>query len=278
MPTAKEHLDKGDLRAAIDAQTQEVKESPTDSQRRIFLFELLSFAGEWERAEKQLDAIAQPETGQQQAIQAQLALQVYRNNLAAEKSRAKVFAEGERPGFLRPVPAYVEKLVAALAKIRGKAFAEARALLDEAELERPALAGTLDGTPFDDFRDYNDIVASVLELYVNGRYVWLPLEQIRKIDVHPPKKLRDLIWAPAHVEADDGTVGDVFIPALYAGSDKNDDDLVKLGRMTDWIQLPEEVVLGAGQRTFLAGEDEKGLFETHVIELSPVPAETGEPS
>jgi len=59
MKSAKEMLDAGDLRGAIAATTGDVKKNPTDTQRRIFLFELLCFAGDWDRAEKQIEAVGQ---------------------------------------------------------------------------------------------------------------------------------------------------------------------------------------------------------------------------
>jgi type VI secretion system protein ImpE len=59
MPTAKELLDAGKLAGAIEAATAEVKANPTDVPRRTTLFELLCFAGDWDRAEKQIDVIGQ---------------------------------------------------------------------------------------------------------------------------------------------------------------------------------------------------------------------------
>ena len=44
----------GHLNEAIKALSAELRDSPTDSKRRTFLFELLCFAGEYERADKQL--------------------------------------------------------------------------------------------------------------------------------------------------------------------------------------------------------------------------------
>jgi len=47
----------GRLQAAIDAQIQEVKAKPADHGRRLFLFELCAFAGDLERARRQIDAL-----------------------------------------------------------------------------------------------------------------------------------------------------------------------------------------------------------------------------
>lgn len=273
MPTAKELLEQGNLKGAIEEQTRLVKESPSDNQRRTSLFELLCFAGEWDRAEKQLSALSQPDPKAPGAMQAQLALQVYVSNLNAERERVKVFQQGARPHFLRPVPAYVELHIQALSLVRERKLAEARELLDRAEEERPALPGAANGEPFADFRDFDDLVGPVLEVLHNGRYVWLPYEQIRRIEIHEPKKLRDLIWAGAKVEADDGTTGDVFVPALYAGSSRHEDDLVKLGRMTDWVSLSEDLQVGVGLRSFLVDEEDRSIFETKTVEFDERPSE-----
>src|SRR5262245_65501449 len=67
MATAKELFDAGQLQAAIDELTGEVKANPADMSRRVFFFGLLCFAGEWGCAEKQLDVLglqeAQSELG-----------------------------------------------------------------------------------------------------------------------------------------------------------------------------------------------------------------------
>jgi type VI secretion system protein ImpE len=94
---AKELLDAGHLDAAIEQLNQEVKSHPTDSRQRTFLFELLCFAGDYQRAARQLDVI-----GQQQA--AEVGVQVYRDILVAETARRRLFAEGLRPRFLFDTP------------------------------------------------------------------------------------------------------------------------------------------------------------------------------
>jgi type VI secretion system protein ImpE len=223
MATAKELLDSGQLKAAIDAITAEVKANPSDVPRRTFLFELLCFAGEWERAEKQIDVIGQ------QSVQSAMAVQVYRANIQAERSRERLFDAGAAPHFLTEPPAYIDTCLEAIRKLPSGDMAGVRALLDKAEEERPALSGRWNEKPFLDARDYNDVVAPVLELIVKDKYVWLPLDQVRNLKTEPPKKLRDLLWIPARVEAKDGTVGEVFLFALYAGSHRHSDDQVKLG-------------------------------------------------
>src|SRR5215470_2495672 len=188
MPTAKELLEAGQLKSAIDAQVAEVKANPTDVPRRTFLFELLCFAGEWDRAEKQIDVVGQ------QNVQAAMAVQVYRSIIQAERERERLFDAGVAPHFLTEPTPFVDTQLEALAALRAGDAAGARTLLDKAEEARPAISGTWNGTAFLDIRDFNDLVAPVLELIVKDKYVWLPFNQARTISIEPPKKLRDLLW------------------------------------------------------------------------------------
>ena len=261
MPTAKELLDAGKLAAAIEATTAEVKDNPTDVSRRTTLFELLCFAGQWERAEKQIDVIGQ------QSMQSAMAVQVYRANIQAERERERLFDAGVAPHFLTEPTPYVDTHLEALAKLRGGDVAGARALLDQAEEARPAIAGKWNGKPFLDVRDYNDLVAPVLELIVKDKYVWLPLDQVRSVAIEPPKKLRDLLWIPARVEAKDGTIGEVYIFALYAGSHRHADEQVKLGRMTDWKDSGSDLYVGSGQRLFLVDGEDQPILEARSIQF-----------
>ena len=56
---ARELYQAGQLTEAVQALGAEIRENPTDTKRRTFLFELLSFAGDYDRALKQLDILAQ---------------------------------------------------------------------------------------------------------------------------------------------------------------------------------------------------------------------------
>jgi type VI secretion system protein ImpE len=56
---AKQLFDNGDLQGAISQLTADVKANPLELRNRIFLFELLCFMGDFQRAERQLDAVAQ---------------------------------------------------------------------------------------------------------------------------------------------------------------------------------------------------------------------------
>ena len=89
--TAKQFFQAGQLREAVQALNAEVRDNPTDAQRRTFLFELLCFAGEYDRAEKQLNVLAQSNK------QAELGAVLYYSALHAMRTRQELFEAG---GFL----------------------------------------------------------------------------------------------------------------------------------------------------------------------------------
>jgi type VI secretion system protein ImpE len=267
MSIAKVMFEAGELQTAIAELTSKVKANPTDTQQRTFLFEMLLFAGDWERAERQIDVIGQ------QSMEAGLGVQIYHDNLKAERDRSRVFSEGIRPHFINEPPAHVGLHLDAINCLREGKIREAREKLDQAEQERPAFTGRLNGQPFADFRDYNDLVGSVLELIVQGQYTWLPFEEIKRLEIDAPKSLRDLMWTPARIECIDGTNGEVYIPALYEGSGKHADEQVKLGRMTDWKDVGESLYIGCGLRLFLVDGEDKALFDAKKIEFDGVTTE-----
>lgn len=261
MATAKEFLDRGSLASALETLVAEVKANPADTARRTFLFELLCFAGEWDRAEKQLEVVGH------QSAKAEIGVQAYHQNIAAERARRRVFSQGEHPQFLTSPTSEISLQLMALAKLKENDLAGARQALDEAEEQRAALPGTIDGKPFEDFRDADDRVGSALEIFMQDRYTWLPFAHIKRLEIAAPAQLRDLLWARIRIETVSGLNGEAFVPALYAGSESHSDDRVKLGHVTEWKELGGDVVVPAGMRLFLVDGEDRGLFDARVIEF-----------
>ena len=248
------------LADAVAAQMQEVKAHPGDHAKRLFLFELLAFAGDLDRARRQIDAV---NYGQ---VELDTAVDKYRKLLDAEQARRRVFHEGIMPQFLVPPPEHLGKRLEAVNALRGNKPAEAAKLLGQANDAAPAVRGLLNGKPFDALRDCDDLFGPVLEVMAHGDYYWLPLEQVVSLAMNPPKFPRDLLWVPAKLAVRDGPAGDVFLPALYPGSHEQSDNQIKLGRSTDWKQAEGGPVRGVGLRLFLVGEDAMSLLDWREVQ------------
>ncbi len=261
MSEAKTKLDLDNLTEAVQAALDAVRSKPTDITARIFLFELSCFSGDWERAEKQLDVIGQ------QDVNAMIGSHIYKQNFKAERDRLSVFNDGMIPECLMPPSKYIEDLIVASTHIRENKTSEARKLLDKAEESRPAFACKINGEESGDFRDCNDLTMCVFEAIVKDSYTWLPFNQVEKIVFEPAKTLRDKFWMQAQVEMTNGTKGEMFLPSLYIETFKNDDDQIRLGKVTDWRDVGEDIFIGEGVKLFQFEGGYKPILEIETIEF-----------
>lgn len=262
---AKELVQSGSLHAAIERVTQAVKGNPADGMVRTFLFELLCFAGDWDRAEKQLDVIGH------QDVKAEIGILTYRNLITGEKARRRVFQQGVQPHFLQEPPPYIDlQLRALMERQQGLAGAAAKTL-DDAMAQWPRLGGHINGRRFEEFRDADDTVGPVLEVLARDQYAWLPLEQITRVELHAPKRLRDTLWVEAKIETKGHALTQVFVPALYVWSNEQSDERVKLGRVTDWLELGSDRFQGVGQRMFWVDGSDKSILELRDIHIESTP-------
>src|SRR5260370_650737 len=234
----------GKLQAAVDAQLKEVKRHAADQAKRLFLFELLVFAGDLDRARRQIDAVTFGEAERDTVIIG------YRKLLDAEQDRRKLFTDGKKPQFLAPPPEHVQWRLEAINCLRGNQHKEAKDLLDRANAAL-SLPGFLNATPFTSLRDGDDLFGTVLEVMAKGVYSWVPFETIDSLALNPPKAPRDLIWFPARLQLRDGQSGEVYLPTLYPATHDQKYEQLNLGRMTDWKAAEGGPVLGVGQRTFV---------------------------
>jgi len=231
--TAGQLFQAGKLDQAVQALSAELRDNPADAQRRTFLFELLCFAGAYDRAEKHLDILAQG------GKDAQLGALLYQGALSAERTRSDLFRKREYPLTSAP----------------------------------PApLSGTLNGKPFSSFADADPRIGPRLEIFAAGQYMWLPMAHIASIEMEAPKRLRDLLWSPALVRTGPGfkglELGEVLLPVLTPLSFLHGDDAVRLGRMTVWQEIEDGEVAPAGQKMFLADDEEIPILELRRLEFA----------
>jgi type VI secretion system protein ImpE len=236
--TARELYHAGQLGAAIQALGAELRDNPMDTRRRTFLFELLCFAGEYDRAQKHLDVLAGE--GPDSATGALL----YRAALHADRMRSDIFAKREYP---------------------------------EVRASDTAVKGTLNGQAFESIEDADPRIGPRLEIFAAGQCMWLPLAHIASIEIQAPKRLRDLLWAPALVRtgpAFKGTeLGEVLMPALCPLSFRHSDDAVKLGRSTVWEGQENGDIVPCGQKMLLVDGEEFPFLELRQLEIAaPVTA------
>jgi type VI secretion system protein ImpE len=227
----------GKLTEAIESLGAELRDNPTDTQRRTFLFELLCFAGQYARAEKHLDVLAQANP------QAGMGALLYRSAMHADRTRQDMFRTGDFP--------------------RGAATDR-------------AVAGVLNGTPFTSITDADPRIGARLEVFAAGQYTWIPLEHVATVRMEAPKRLRDLLWIPAVVRTGPSfrgvDLGEVLIPAIAPLTADEGDDAVRLGRVTEWIETEDGLEVPIGQKMLLVDGEEFPILELRELDITPVAA------
>lgn len=256
---AKELIRAGKLSEARALLLQKVKSAPADLAKRTLLFQVLSFCGEWDKAERHLDVIAGQDAARETGVQ------VYKNIIEVEKSRLAVLKNDARPSFLPAMPSYTEKYFTAWQKVTEQQIDHASRLFGEIEDRLPKLSGTVDGKAFSGFRDSDTFLRRFLEAVVHERYVWIPFESIREMSTLAPKTLFDLLWIAARVTMRDGLVLSCYLPVLYPGSHMHREENVQLGRVTDWEHLGGDFYRACGQHVFQVGEEELAILDIREI-------------
>jgi type VI secretion system protein ImpE len=211
--------------------SEDLRSDPADETARTFLFELLAFAGEYDRAESQLDVLAS------RSDEAEMGSWLYRAALDSERTRTEMFRNGDFP---------------------------------ETEVPGP-VAGTLNGEPFETLTDADPRIGARLEVFASGNYHWIPLRHVRSIRMQEPARLRDLKWAPAAVrtgpEFQDVELGEVFLPATTALAWDHPDPDVRLGRVTDWEEIDGEAPAPVGAKLLLVDDEPVPFLEIRELEV-----------
>jgi type VI secretion system protein ImpE len=229
--TPRELFKAGKVREAVQALTAYLRERPSDTAQRTFLFELLCFAGEFARAEKQLAVLANG------SVEKETGAIVYYAALHAEKTRHELFEKQDFPADSPASP-----------------------------------PGTLNGKPFTELRDADQNIGARLEVFAAGACVWLPFEHVASLEMGPPQRLRDTLWAPALVQTAPSfrgmDLGEVLIPAIYPFSWKQPDEEVWLGRVTEWSADEEGRESPSGQKTLLMDGEEFPFLEIRSLQFT----------
>lgn len=235
---ARELFQAGKLTEAIQAIAAEVRDNPTDARRRTFLFELLCFAGDYDRAEKHLHVLSQsgPNT--------EMGALLYRGVLHGERARQETFARSEQSAL--------------------------------AAAPTPPFTGTLNGKLFESLTDADPRIGARLETFAAGSYIWLPFAHVASLSMQPPRRLRDLLWIPAVLRTGPAfkgqELGEVLIPALSPLTSQYPEDAVRLGRETVWEQDENGNEIPYGQKMLLVDGEEFPLLEVRELIVQPAAA------
>jgi len=259
--TAKELIQQGKPEEALAELLKEVKTKPADAKLRVFLFQLLSVKGDWDRALVHLNVAKDLDPS------AVLMAEVCRPALEAEALRADIFAGKKTPLLLGEPDEWVGWLLEANKLFSQGHFAGAQELRDKAFDAAPATSGSINGQPFEWIADADTRFGPMLEAVISGKYYWVPFARISEITIEKPADLRDLVWTPAILTYSTGTPAVALIPTRYPGTEKSGDGQAMLARKTDWVEKGG-ISVGIGHRLFATDAGEVPLLEVRKLLLN----------
>jgi type VI secretion system protein ImpE len=252
----KDLIKEGRLMEARASLVAAVKNHPGDTASRTLLFQVLLFSGDWDKAERHLEMLAD------RNVEMASAVTLYKNLLKCERERLEVVSLRTMPSFLPDTPTYFESYYKYL---QPDFDGGADDFFREMESLVPLVTGTVNGVEFSGLRNTDEMLAFALEVFAHDRYIWVPFEAIREITIIPPKTLLDLIWISASITTWSGLSINGFLPALYPESYKHADEQIRMGRMTDWSSQAGSLVRGAGQQVFVFGNQDISILELREV-------------
>jgi len=248
-------FNEGKLEEATAAIKGLVQSKPTDADARLLLIEYLCCAGEFERADQQLETLISMKTD--------LALPCgqMRSLIRSEVARQDFYNAGRAPDFLIEPPESTRQRLRGVVLWRAGDIDATLAEFEAADAALPPLSGQCNGQKFEAIRDGDDLLGPVLEgLSADGRYLWLPFDQITSLTCTAPERPRDLVYRTAELELRNGITARIFIPAIYAPLPPAERTELRLGRATEWDES-QPIVRGIGQRVFLTPEADIAVMD-----------------
>lgn len=262
--TAQALIQEGKLTAALAALQDQVRKDAANPKYRIFLFQLLCVLGQWNRALTQLNVAGELDAAALPMVQ------TYREAIQCEALRGEIFKGANAPLIFGQPPAWLALLTEAIKLDAAGDPVRADAARAQAFEAAPACGGTIDGQRFEWLADADQRLGPVLEVILNGRYFWVPMERVSRIECDAPTDLRDTVWTPASFTWTNGaqTVG--LIPTRYVDTLSSTDEALLLARRTEWIEAGPLAGHGLGQRMLVTDAGEYSLMDVRVIEFDAV--------
>lgn len=266
-----ELIEQGKPSEALARVQEQARVRPADASVRVLLFELYSMLGQWDRALSHAEVAVSltPDAGWLKSFAPGI-VTVERKREAALGGSADLDLLGE------PEP-WSGLLVQAQRCAAKGDLTEASNLRAQALTMLPDLTGTINGTPFKFLSDADPRFGPMLEVYIAGAYLWLPLTRVSKIDVSPPRRIMDRVWISANLTLSTGGNIPVILPARYPGSEDPPVGPPAAASATEWEPGPGSgsMCFGRGQRLLVTDTLEVPLLEAATIEIHSVdPAQT----
>jgi len=232
----------------------DIKTDPENFETRSLLFKVYCFYEEWDKADNQLNILLKNKSEYQEQFE------FFKMLIKTEKERCECHLNNICPPCLPKKPNYMSQFEEYRYKVKGKKNDEAVSILLNIDKER-SIKLTYNGLNYNDLKNTDDLIPFFIEAFIHDKYVWIPFEYIKHIEIAKPETLLDLVWIYSNLILEGGMKITCKIPSRYINSGKHEDDLIKMGRKTDWISLNNKLYQGIGQQVFDIEKNQIRIFD-----------------
>lgn len=257
--TSEALLKQNNLVDALADLKKDIASDPSDANKRWFLFQLFCLTSEYERAQEQLKLAAQLNDDFQSAFL------VYSRVLASELFREKVVVSAEEtPLMLGEPEEWMAKLFESNRLLGQQKLEAATKLRQEVYDAQTVASGKCNDIRFEWICDQDSRFAGNIECFLNGKYYWLSLSQVKELTLDVDTQARsyiDILYPQARLVLKTEAELDVILFARYPGRYSPESPKLAMNRLTEWDDLNDCNVLGRGQRMFCADSGDFPLLE-----------------
>jgi type VI secretion system protein ImpE len=257
-------ISRGEISKAGEPLKESIRKAPADPVLRSLLHQWNVLTGRWDAAATQLEVFAglDPEAALYALVQRKL--------LECEAERRCVFEGTRQPTLFGTPEEWMGFTVHAAALAARGEWAAAMELQGRAWELAEASSGTLNGEHLGWIADGDARLGPILEVFVEGRYWWVPFTRLRTVKTAGPSQLLDTVWLPAQFTWSNGGTAEGFIPVRYPGSERSRDPECQLAKKTLWQEVAPDMFTGEGQRMLTTDGAELGVLDLRLLELDAV--------
>ncbi|WAC17857.1 type VI secretion system accessory protein TagJ [Luteolibacter sp. SL250] len=230
---------------------------------------MFAIHGEWSRAAEQLENALQ--------LGGDPGLAVYLIILKTISGRDEVLRGLADPHFpaCDSIPDWYPGWKAALEALHGGSPEPLAAAAADRADALDTITGFNEEYEFEGFRNCDTRLCGVFEGIFEGKYSWLPFEQVLRIAVPArPEMLHDLLWLPVMIHLRKGAPLKGYLFSTYPGTAGRSDDAARLARDTGWDERFDTVDVGFGTQLFALGAEVVPVFSLGQCCLGDLPDAT----
>ena len=252
-----------DIDNQINLITNHLKKHPMDLDARLLLIQLWCLNADWQKALSTTEGFLKIHTDNH--VQSLL-----KNNILAEIHRQQAFASAELPYTYNNYKfnSLQLNLFQKFNKHNYNLLSKDFEILIDTIKARGTITTYQERFQEQLWIDSDFRLSSILEIFIQDNYYWLPMNAILSIKFWQHEILTDILWRRAQISLQDNTQIAAFVPARYPII-SNCPHNIKMNKTTQWDEVMG-LAYAQGQKVLTSGEQDVAILDIDKIEFAKI--------